>query len=382
MGRRLTSEQEKACRLLREYFFARIDIVAACQSWVDRKSGETKSRPRPVREEKALGDLIAFHVVGPSGGKAPPLNYINRRTSGQVADGRGFDRLGSYSVAPDDTASWLCLDFDGPGADHSKGTTLADPLATMMVCYQRCCELGIPVHIEKSGSGAGWHLWVFFEEPVPAVDARLLGHFIAPVDQPLVTGEIADVRTNRGIECFPKQNKVSSTKHSAGNLVWLPFWFDAKDGGNRFYVVGDDGEPAPSDPQEFERFSVADLAAIVDQVPDDLCNVVLKKRPKRQEKSTGPRSPSSGPSDYPATDSDLVISALDSISPDCSYDDWVRIGMALHEWEPQAGLSIWDSWSARGDKYVACEPEDKWGSFSSGGGVTLGTLFDMAKKAG
>ncbi len=379
MGR---PEQQTASRLLREYFFARIDIVAACQSWVDRKSGETISRPRPVRGENALDDLIAFHVVGPSGGKAPPLNYINRRTSGQVADGRGFDRLGSYTVAPDDTASWLCLDFDGPGFDHSKGTTLADPLATMMVCYERCRELGIPVHIEKSGSGAGWHLWVFFEKPVPAVDARLLGHFVAPVDQPLVTGEIADVRNNRGIECFPKQNKVSSTKHSAGNLVWLPFWFGAKDGGNRFYVVGDNGELAPHDPRGFERFPVADLAAIIDQVPDDLRNAVLKKRPKKQERNSGPRPPSSSPSDYPATDSDLVIAALDSISPDCSYDDWVRIGMALHEWEPQAGLSIWDSWSARGDKYVAGEPDDKWDSFTSGGGVTLGTLFDMAKKAG
>jgi len=379
----MSSNQQTACRLLREYFFSRIDIVAARQSWVDRKSGELISRPRPVRGEDALDDLIAFHVIGPSGGKAPPLNYINRRTSGQVADGRGFDRLGSYAVSTDDTAAWLCMDFDGPSAGHSKGTTLANPRATMMVCYNRCRQLDIPVHIEKSGSGVGWHLWVFFEEPVPAVDARLLGHFIAPTDQPLVTGEIADVRLHRGIECFPKQNKVSDKKIGAGNLVWLPFWYGAKDGGNRFYVVDGNGHLVPYEPTEFERLPLADLAQVIDQVPDSLRNVVLKKKPKRSaSKNKSSKKPIVSYSDHPPTEADLVVAALDSISPDCSYDEWLRIGMALHEWDPNAGYPIWDSWSTRSEKYVDGETEEKWAGFTSGGGVTLGTLFDMAKKAG
>ena len=369
-------------RLLREYFFSRTDIVAARQSWRDRRTGELVQLPRPVKGMEQLDNLIGHHVIGPAGGKAPPLNYVNRKTSAQVADGRGFDRLGSYAVAPDNSTLWLCIDFDGPCPGHAKAATLADPEASVLACYQRCGEHGIAAHLEKSGGGHGWHLWVFFEEPVPAVDARLLGYFIAPANQLLATGEIADIRHSRGIECFPKQNKVSDKKIGVGNLVWLPFWFDAKDGGNRFYLVGDDGELAPHDPQGFERFPVADLAAIIDQVPDDLRNVVLKKRPKKQEGNSGPRTPSSSPAAYSATDSDLVIAALESISPDCSYDDWVRIGMALHEWEPSAGLFIWDSWSARGDKYVAGEPEDKWESFTSGGGVTLGTLFEMAKRAG
>ena len=383
MSRDIPPEQETACRLLREHFFSRTDIVAARQSWVDRKTKERVSQPRPVKGEESLDDLIAFHVIGPSGGKAPPLNYINRKTAGQVADARGFDRLGSYAVAPDNTTAWLCIDFDGPGAGHAKATTLADPQAAMIACFEKCSGLGVPAHIEKSGSGSGWHLWVFFEKPIPAVDARLLAHFIAPTDQVLMTGEPADIRTGRGIECFPKQNTVSDKKIGAGNMVWLPFWYGAKDGGNRFYVVEGDGDLIPHEPTVFERFPVADIAPILDQIPDDLRNVVLKKKPKQPgRKSRSHKRSVASPGDHSPTSLDLIVAALDFITPDCPYDDWLRIGMSLHEWDPNEGLAIWDSWSARGEKYVAGELEEKWEGFTSGGGVTLGTLFDMAKKAG
>ncbi|MBZ0271376.1 PriCT-2 domain-containing protein [bacterium] len=367
-----------ARRLLREYFFSRIDIVAARQSWVDRKTKESISQPRPVKGEAHLDGLIAFHVAGPDPSKAPPLNYINRKTGGLVADKRGFDRVGSYAVAPDNTTVWLCFDFDGPG--HP--LPLADPQATMLACEEKCRVLGIPVHIEKSGSGQGWHLWVFFETPVPAADARLLAHHVAPTGHVLTTGEPADVRIGRGIECFPKQNTVSDKPFRAGNMVWLPFWYGAKDGGNQFHRIADGGGLVPYAPDGFERLTAARLQEILAQVPDDIRRFVLKTKGGLKDRPTEKSSPSAAPRDFAPTDSAVVHAALDHVSPDCSYDDWVRIGMALHHWDARAGLAIWDAWSARGEKYVEGEPSLKWDGFSSGGGVTLGTLFDMAKKAG
>ncbi|MCZ7586498.1 MAG: PriCT-2 domain-containing protein [Deltaproteobacteria bacterium] len=371
-------DPKTACRLLREFFLSRTDIVAARQSWIDRKTGERISQPRPVTGDAHLDALIAFHVAGPDPSKAPALNYINRKTNGLVADKRGFDRVGSYAVAPDNTTVWLCLDFDGPG--HP--LPLADPQATMVACLERCRALSIPTHIEKSGSGHGWHLWVFFDAPVPAADARLLGHFIAPTGHVLASGEAADVRIGRGIECFPKQNTVSDKPFRAGNMVWLPFWYGATDGGNQFHQITEDGTVAPYAPDSFERLAVARLQDILAQVPDDIRRFVLKTKGGLKEASTPKSSPPAAPSNFAPTDSDLIRSALDHISPDVSYDDWLRIGMALHHWDPQAGLSLWDAWSARGEKYVAEEPSLKWDGFTSGGGVTLGTLFDMAKKAG
>jgi len=372
------SQLEQRIQLLNQYFFARRDIVAVRQSWIDRKTGEIVSQPRPVIGDQHLDALLAYHVAGPESGKAPPLYYFNRKTGGQVADGRGFDRVGAYTVAPDNSCVWLCLDFDGPG--HP--LPLADPLATMLACVERCGTLGIHSHLEKSGGGHGWHLWIFFEGPVPAADARMLGHSIAPTGHVLATGEAADVRTGRGIECFPKQNTVSDKPFRSGNMMWLPHWFGAKDGGNQFYQVAEDGSLAPYAPDGFERLSATRLQEIIAQVPDEIRRFVLKTKGGLKEASAPKSSPPAVPGNYAPTDADLIRSALDHISPDVSYDDWLRIGMALHHWDAQAGLSLWDVWSARGEKYVAGEPSLKWDGFTSGGGVTLGTLFDMAKKAG
>ncbi len=378
MGDAPRPDSATARRLLREYFLSRIDIVAARQSWIDRKTKERISQPRPVIGDAHLDGLIAFHVTGPDITKAPPLNYINRKTNGIVADKRGFDRVGSYAVAPDNSCVWLCFDFDGPG--HP--LPLADPQATMLACLERCRAAGIPAHIEKSGSGHGWHLWVFFEAPVPAVDARLLGYHVAPTGHVLVTGEPADVRIGRGIECFPKQNSVSDKPFRAGNMVWLPLWYGAKDGGNQFYRIADDGNLIPYAPDGFERLAAARLQDILAQVPDDIRRHVLKTKGGLKEASATKSSPPVAPSNFAPTDSDLIRAALDHVSPDVPYDDWLRIGMALHHWDAQAGLALWDAWSARGEKYVAGEPSLKWDGFTPGGVVTLGTLFDMAKKAG
>jgi len=65
------------------------------------------------------------------------------------------------------------------------------------------------------------------------------------------------------------------------------------------------------------------------------------------------------------------------------YDGWLKIGMALHNaYEgSEEGLSLFDDWSAKSDKYEAREPERKWRSFNKGG-ITIRTLFKMARDDG
>ena len=55
--------------------------------------------------------------------------------------------------------------------------------------------------------------------------------------------------------------------------------------------------------------------------------------------------------------------------------------MALHSIDDTL-LDAWDKWSNQSAKYKPGECERKWRSFSSGGGVTLGTLAHMAKQDG
>ena len=73
-----------------------------------------------------------------------------------------------------------------------------------------------------------------------------------------------------------------------------------------------------------------------------------------------------------------ITKALSRIDPDCGYDDWFRIGMALKAELGDAGFDIWDSWSARGHSYKQNIMETKWKSFT-GGSTTIGTLFYLSK---
>ena len=70
---------------------------------------------------------------------------------------------------------------------------------------------------------------------------------------------------------------------------------------------------------------------------------------------------------------------LNAIPADCSYDEWLKVGMALkHE---GADCSVWDSWSSRGYKYKAGECAKKWRSFNRHD-VTGGTLYHIALEYG
>lgn len=70
---------------------------------------------------------------------------------------------------------------------------------------------------------------------------------------------------------------------------------------------------------------------------------------------------------------------LNVIPPDCSYDEWLKIGMALkHE---GASCSVWDDWSSHGRKYKSGECKRKWKSFHRND-VTGGTLYHIACQYG
>ncbi len=77
-----------------------------------------------------------------------------------------------------------------------------------------------------------------------------------------------------------------------------------------------------------------------------------------------------------------VDRALASINPDCSMDQWIKVGMALRAAGDDGGR--WDRWSSQGQKYRGQgETGYKWTTFKQDvGGVGLGTLFVIAKEFG
>jgi replicative DNA helicase len=98
----------------------------------------------------------------------------------------------------------------------------------------RCSQLGLPAYLERSRSGQGWHLWVFFDPGVPARKARQLGFALLPPDALLTDGTFADPSQARGMEVLPKSDGLAGGR-ALGAQVWLPWYWNAKHGGNVFY---------------------------------------------------------------------------------------------------------------------------------------------------
>ena len=75
-----------------------------------------------------------------------------------------------------------------------------------------------------------------------------------------------------------------------------------------------------------------------------------------------------------------VLSMLEKLDPSMGNDEWVKVGMALHDWHPTEGLPLWEEWSKTGENYNEGDTEARWRSFDSGGGVTLGSISYMVKE--
>lgn len=88
------------------------------------------------------------------------------------------------------------------------------------------------------------------------------------------------------------------------------------------------------------------------------------------------------PRDLEAADAAEIEELLSYVSPDCGYQDWLNVLMAVHSSLGSDGLSIADSWSAGGQKYRKGEVAKKWKGFSTNGGVGLGSLAELARQGG
>lgn len=89
-------------------------------------------------------------------------NLIIRHLRGEER-GREFV-AGVYPFLKDETCRFLAADFD-------KDAWADDAQALLETCRAR----GIAAGLERSRSGNGGHVWIFFSDPVPARSARQLG---------------------------------------------------------------------------------------------------------------------------------------------------------------------------------------------------------------
>ena len=152
----------------------------------------------------------------------PVTDDVIRRHLTGVDDAGAPFTMGVYPMRLDETCHLLAVDFDG----KTWGDDASAYLAT-------CTRRGVPAALERSRSGNGGHVWLFFDTAVAAGLARRLGA--------LLLTETMDGRPDLGFRSydrfFPSQDTLP---HGGfGNLIVLPLQGGPRKSGNGVFVDTD-----------------------------------------------------------------------------------------------------------------------------------------------
>ena len=263
------SLQEKV-DLFRSLFKGREDVFA--RRWYSKTSGKAGYQPVCQNEWTPMCDKRTFKCADCPNRKFSPLtdNDIYRHLEGKDADGR--DVIGLYVLNEDNTCHLLCTDFDDKNCEHGYKN---DVLAFIDVCR----SWNIPCSVERSRSGNGAHVWIFFDNPVLAVKARRLGNAIL-TEAMSRNGKISFKSYDR---FFPNQDTMP--EGGLGNLVALPLQGNARKHGNSVFV-DENFEPYP-DQWEF----LLNVGKLSEQLLEDILKKTANIQPLGELSKTSESKP-------------------------------------------------------------------------------------------
>ena len=216
---------EERVSLFQSLFKGREDVFA--RRWFSKSTGKGGYQPVCTNEWRhGVCDKKTFKCAECPNRSFAPLTSkdIYRHLEGK--DENCCDVVGLYAIMPDNNCTFLCTDFDDKSCKHGYKD---DVLAFAGVCR----DWQIPYAIERSRSGNGAHVWIFFEELLPAFKARRLGNAI------LTEAMNRDGRMsfNSYDRFFPNQDRMP--EGGFGNLVALPLQGQARKNLNSVFVDDD-----------------------------------------------------------------------------------------------------------------------------------------------
>jgi superfamily II DNA or RNA helicase len=230
--------------LFRSLFRGREDIHARRWTSADGRSGYSPA---------ALMDWDAIHSSNPEDRKkvARQTRTFLPLTDAAVENHLlGKETIGVYPLLLDETCWFLAVDFD-------KKSWQEDARAYL----DTCAAMSVPASLERSRSGNGGHIWIFFDQPVPTVIARKMG-------SALLTRTM-ERRHELGLDSYDRffPNQDTMPKGGFGNLIALPLQFSPRKQGNSVFL---DADFVPYKDQwtylsSVQRLSMTSAMAIVEE---------------------------------------------------------------------------------------------------------------------
>lgn len=257
--------------LYRELFYGRQDVFAV--RWYNEKDGKQGYSPKCQNEWDRNICGKAMRIKGACKKCAYRENQeITDKVIQQHFTGTGRNSLvmGVYPLLEDETCRFLAIDFDKKNWQ--------DEILVVKAIY---AEYGIQSYIERSRSGNGGHLWIFFSEPIEAHIARKLGIKVL---------ETAISRTgNSKFDSFDRlfPNQEHMPKGGYGNLIALPLQRQAVENGNSVFVDDTFKMHASQTAvlQSIERYGRIDIVNTLKMFPDVVLQDINDRELEEEDKT-------------------------------------------------------------------------------------------------
>lgn len=144
-----------------------------------------------------------------------------------------LDVIGVYPLLPNGTCRFLVFDFDNheKGAEKRDFANLDDAWIEEVEAMRTICTLnGINPLVERSRSGRGAHIWIFFDKPISATIIRRFGYALLEKG-----AEQVNLKSFKYYDrMLPAQDFLP--EGGVGNLIALPLQGKALQDGNSAFV--------------------------------------------------------------------------------------------------------------------------------------------------
>ena len=197
-------------RLFRNLFRGREDVYAV--RWRNREGTKNGYSPACIPQ-----GYSASKAEARANREFLPLTdaVIRDHLSGKLT-------IGVYPLLKDERCWFLAADFD-------KTSWQEDALAFQ----QTCTQAEIPSYLERSRSGSGAHVWIFFEQATSASLARKLGAAMLT--------RTMEKRHQIGLDSYDRlfPNQDTMPQGGFGNLIALPLQRNPRNEGNSVFLGND-----------------------------------------------------------------------------------------------------------------------------------------------